>query len=153
MLKGIDISKWQKSIDIDKVKKAVDFVILRTGYSQHLDARFMQYAAQCISVELPIVGVYHFSYALNVEAARKEATFCVEQLEKAGLYKDTLVFFDLEYDSVRYAKRKGITIGKQECIAHTRAFCEEVERLGYTAGVYFNKDYRKNMYDETILNG
>lgn len=151
MLKGIDISKWQGSIDINQVKKAVDFVILRTGYSQHLDARFMQYVVQCKSVELPIVAVYHFSYALSAAAAKKEATFCVEQVEKAGLGKDITIFFDLEYDSVTYAKKKGISIGKHTCIAHTAAFCEEVERLGYKAGVYFNKHYRKSMYDETIL--
>lgn len=151
MLKGIDISKWQKTIDIDQVKKAIDFVILRTGYAQHLDARFMQYVSQCKSVKLPIVAVYHFSYALNVAAAKKEAAFCVEQVEKVGLDKEVFIFFDLEYDSVRYAKDNGITLGKKECIAHTAAFCEEVERLGYKAGVYFNKHYRKSMYDETIL--
>ena len=45
MMKGIDISKWQGSIDFSKVARNVEFVILREGYRKAVDERFLEYVA------------------------------------------------------------------------------------------------------------
>ena len=151
-VKGIDISEWQGTVDFAKVKAdGIDFVILREGYRQATDGKFFEYVKGCKSAEIPILGVYHFSYALNVEQAKQEAIFCINNMKKAGLGKDVIVFFDFEYDSVDKAKAQGATIGKNECIAHTKAFCEQVIALGYKAGIYSNIDYYKNMYDKDLI--
>ena len=47
MMKGIDISKWQGSIDFSKVTRNVEFVILREGYRKAVDERFLEYVAGC----------------------------------------------------------------------------------------------------------
>ena len=60
-------------------------------------------------------------------------------------------FYDFEYDTVKKAKAKGVTLGKNECIAFTKAFCEYVESHGYKAGVYSNIDYHRNMYSDEVL--
>lgn len=60
MMKGIDISKWQGSIDFSKVARNVEFVILREGYRKAVDERFLEYVAGCKKYGIPIRGVYHF---------------------------------------------------------------------------------------------
>ena len=151
-LNGIDISEWQGKVDFAKVKNAgIQFVILREGYRQATDGKFIEYVQGCRDNDIPIVGVYHFSYALNVEQAKQEAVSCINNMKKAGLGKDVIVFFDLEYDSVDKAKAQGVTIGKAECIAHTKAFCEQVTALGYKAGIYSNVDYYNRMYSKDLI--
>ncbi|MCM1224001.1 MAG: CHAP domain-containing protein [Lachnospiraceae bacterium] len=150
--KGIDISVWQGNIDAGQVKSSgIEFVILREGFRQTVDSRFFENVKKCNEVGLPVMGVYHFSYALNVEQAKQEAQSCVANLQKAGLGKDTIVFFDFEYDTVTKAAASGVKLGRAECNAHTKAFCETVESLGYRAGIYFNIDYYRNWYDHDLL--
>lgn len=150
--KGIDISVWQGDIDAVKIKNSgIDFVILREGFRQSIDSRFFENVKKCKAAELNIIGVYHFSYALNVEQAKQEAKICVSNIRKAGLGEETIVFFDFEYDTVTKALAVGVTLGKSECNAHTKAFCETVESLGYKAGIYFNLDFYKNWYEHELL--
>ena len=60
MMKGIDISKWQGSIDFSKVARNVEFAILREGYRKAIDERFLEYVAGGKKYGIPIRGVYHF---------------------------------------------------------------------------------------------
>ncbi|PLT76338.1 MULTISPECIES: GH25 family lysozyme [Lachnospiraceae] len=151
-IKGIDISYWQGNVDFKKVKAdGIQFAILREGYGTSVDGKFFDYVKGCKANGIEIKGVYHFSYALNAEQAKQEAIFCIEQMKKAGLGNNCIVFFDFEYDTVNYAKKKGISLGKNECIAFTKAFCEKVTQLGYKAGIYSNIDYYKNMYDASLI--
>lgn len=149
--KGIDISVWQGNVDFTKVAKNVDFVILREGYRMATDNRFFEYVRGCKTNNIPILGVYHFSYALNEAQAVEEAKSCLQNMQKAGLGKDVIVFFDFEYDTVNKAKAAGVTLGKTQCIAHTKAFCDYVKSQGYKSGVYTNIDYYRNMYEPTLL--
>lgn len=150
--KGIDISYWKGDVNFAKVKAdGVQFAIIREGYRQTVDKKFHEYVQGCKNNGIPVVGVYHFSYALNVDQVRNEAAFCIEQVKKAGLGKDTVIFFDFEYDTITKAKDQGVTLGSKECNAHTKAFCEYVTSQGYKAGIYANLDYYKNMYDKELL--
>lgn len=150
--RGADISTWQGNVDFEKVKAAgIQFLILRSSYRQTVDNRFHEYVKNAKTAGIPVVGVYHFSYALNVDQAKQEAAFCISQLEAAGLGKDVIVFFDFEYDTITKAKAAGVVLGRAECNAHTKAFCEYVTSKGYKAGIYSNIDYYKNMFDHDLL--
>lgn len=151
MKTGIDISKWQGNIDFPKVKNEVDFVILREGYRKQIDPMFLEYVKGCKENGIPIPAVYHFCYATNLQSVAEEAQSCIDNMERAGLGKDTIIFFDFEYDTVKKAAEQGVKLGRAECIGFTRAFCDYVESKGYTAGVYANMDYYKNMYDEETI--
>lgn len=152
MMKGMDISKWQGAVDFAKVAASgIQFAILREGYRQAVDGKFFEYVNGCRANNIPVKGVYHFSYALNTDQARNEAAFCIAQVEKAGLGKDTVIFYDFEYDTVKQAKEKGVNLGKNECVAFTKAFCEYVTSYGYKAGIYSNIDYHKNMYTDELI--
>lgn len=152
MKKGIDISYYQGNVDFILVKKdGIEFVIIREGYRNTTDKRFFEYVKKAREAGLVILSVYHFSYALNDEESRQEARLCVENMKKAGLGPEVLVFFDFEYDSVKKAATKGVTLKSPECNAHTLAFCEEVKKLGYIPGIYTNLDYYKNWYSKDLL--
>lgn len=152
MKKGMDISYYQGNVDFSLVKaNGTEFVIIREGYRNTTDPKFFEYVQQAKAAGLIIVGVYHFSYALNEGQAKEEAQFCIKNMEKAGLGTDTLVFYDFEYDTVEKASANGVLLNRSECNAHTLAFCEEVKRFGYTPGIYTNLDYYKNWYDKSVL--
>lgn len=151
--KGIDISRWQGAIDANKIKASgIEFVIIREGYRQAVDPAFFDYVKKCQAAGIEVKGVYHFMYALNDAQAEQEARSCIKNLEAAGLGKDTIVFSDFEYDTVKQAKAAGVNLTRTECNSFTKIFCETVESLGYRAGIYFNIDYYKNWYDHNLLN-
>lgn len=151
MLKGIDISEWQGSVNFESVKNSgIDYVILRAGYRNTVDSRFFEYAKKCKEVGLKILGVYFFSYALNKSDVVKEADFCVDCIKKAGIKPD-YVFYDFEYDTVTKAAAKGVTLGKTECTSFTKTFCDRIRQNGFIPGVYTNIDYWNRMYDHNSI--
>ena len=80
-VKGIDISKWQGDIDFAKVRNdGIEFAILRSSFRHTTDSKFFDYVKGCNEVGIPVVGVYHFSYALSVAQATSEAKYCIEQI-------------------------------------------------------------------------
>lgn len=152
MLKGIDVSYHQGKIDFKKVKESgIDFVILREGKRLEVDSKFFEYVQEALSAGLSILGVYHFSYALDMIGAEKEAEFCIENVKKSGLTKDTYIFYDYEYDTIKKAKQSGVTLDKNSCNNHTIMFCTAVEKAGYRAGIYTNLDFYKNYYRPAVL--
>lgn len=149
--KGIDISQWQGTVDFAKVKTQVDFAILREGYRQTIDPKFLEYVQECKDNDILIHGVYHFLYPLNNQDVIAEAKSCIANMEKAGLGKDVRIWCDLEYDTISNAKKYGVTLGSNEINLFTKTFCDYVVSQGYLTGVYTNCDYYKNYYDQAVL--
>lgn len=137
---GIDVSKWNKSIKWDRVKDYIDFAIIRAGYGKnHIDPKFHENAIACTNYEIPF-GIYWFSYALTPEEAKAEANFAVDAT--ANYHLDYPIFYDFEYDSQNNAKRcRGLELSDSEYNALVRAFCKQVEKRGFYASNYVNKDY------------
>lgn len=149
---GCDMSEWQIDVDYSSLKKnGIDFAILRSSYRDSIDKMFVKHVEGCKKVGIEIPGIYHFIYGLNVKEVKKEAELAVKCAKKVGLPKNTYVFADFEYDTVKKAAQKGVILNSAECNEFTVAFCKEVESLGYKAGIYTNLDYYKNMYDKDVL--
>ena len=151
---GIDVSEHNGTLNWAAIKKAgIKFAIIRDGYGvSHVDNQFHANMAGAIAQGL-MIGVYHFSYALDAAGAKKEAAFCLGLLEP---YKDKIVlpvYFDFEYDTVDYAAKCGVTLGKSAFNSHAAAFCEAVKAAGYAPGVYYNKDYYNRMVDMVSVGG
>lgn len=136
---GIDVSYHNGNIDWKAVKDSgIQFAILRAGYSYTIDNKFTENARGCYNNGIPF-GAYWFSYALNPEAARKEAKCCLGVLSKWKL--DYPVCFDFEYDSLDYAKKHGVNLSSKEMVSIAEAFLTEVEKEGYYAMNYSNPDF------------
>lgn len=149
MVRGIDISEHNGAINWSSVKKSgIGFVILRDGYGRStIDNRYFSNVSGAKNAGVKVEGVYHFSYALNETDARNEADVTVQHVKDAGLDKNTIIFFDLEYDSVRYAKDNGVNLNSSKIISFTNVFCNRVKQLGYKPGVYANGDYYYSNYN------
>ena len=146
--KLIDISYWQGNLDFNKIKKAgINHIILRAGYKTTKDPKFDQYAKACQSVGIKIIGAYWFTYALNTAQAKNEAKLCMEICKP---YNIPTIFYDFEYDTVKKAKEKGVTLGSKECNDFTIAFCDTIKAAGLTPGYYCNADYYYNMYSDRV---
>lgn len=147
--KGIDVSRWQGTVDWEKVKAGgIEFAMLRAGYGQgNIDAQFERNASECARLGIPF-GVYWFSYAYTEDMARREAQFC---MDAAGKYRlEYPMAFDFEYDSVDYASEKGVSVTKTLASAMARAFCEEVKSGGYYPMIYANPNYLAAYFDAEI---
>lgn len=126
-LKGIDVSGWQGCIDFKKVKASgVDFVIVKSGYSTSTVETWETNFANAKNNGLK-VGAFWYSYALTVEQGIAEAKAFVKALK--GKQLDFPVYLDLEEPS-QFNK------GKDFCTKLVEAFCGELEKAGYYAGVY-----------------
>nr|DAO34968.1 MAG TPA: hypothetical protein [Caudoviricetes sp.] len=144
----IDVSEHNGTIDWAAVKKAgINYAIIRDGYgTSHVDNCFVRNMEGAIAQGIHI-GIYHFSYALSAAGAKAEAEYVIKLIQP---YKGKIVlpvFFDFEYDTVDYAKKQGVTLGKEAFNAHTVAFCDTIQAAGYRAGVYYNLDYLRRYVD------
>ena len=144
---GIDISKHNGKIDFNEVKKFVDFIMIREGYGRkdpnQIDKRFKENIEGAKKAGIP-VGVYHYSYARSVEEARQEALFCLENIR--GMQLEYPVVFDIEDPTQT-------TLSKRVKTDMCKAFCSEIEKAGYYAMIYTNKNWIDNhLYKDELLN-
>ena len=94
MAKGIDVSKWQGSIDWAAVKAGgVAFAMLRASVGTAADSRFAEYAAGAAAAGIPI-GAYHYLTSTTAAGAKREAAFFLSQL--AGKRLEYPAVLDLE---------------------------------------------------------
>lgn len=137
-IKGIDVSQWQGDIDFGKVRSAgVDFVIIRAGYGRYIsqkDPTFEDNYRKAKSAGLN-VGAYWYSYAESEADARAEAAVCMEAIK--GKQFEYPIYFDLEEQS-QFSR------GKAFCSALVTAFCGEMEKAGYFAGLYISRSPLQN---------
>lgn len=138
--KGIDVSVHQGNINWTKVKGNVSFVILRVGYGNaisypnQVDSTFEKNYKGCKDNGIPC-GVYWYSYAQSVEAAKQEAKACLKVIK--GKKFEYPIYFDLEEQS-QFNK------GKNFCDSIVKAFCTEIENAGYYAGLYMSRSPLQN---------
>ena len=97
---GIDVSKWNKEIDWDKVKNAgVQFAIIRAGYRGSVtgslveDPMFVANMKGAEAAGIP-VGVYFFTQAVDEKEAVEEASAVIELIRDYRLTYP--VFIDTE---------------------------------------------------------
>ncbi|MCM1038884.1 MAG: glycoside hydrolase family 25 protein [Roseburia sp.] len=135
--KGIDVSKWNQTIDWEAVKEdGVEFAIIRCGYrgsssgSLIIDPMYEQNIEGAIEAGIP-VGVYFFTQALNEVEAVEEASMVINLIRKYDV--DYPVFLDSESaggngraDSLTAAERTSIH----------KAFLETIASAGYATGIY-----------------
>ena len=137
---GIDVSRYQGTIDWKKVKAAgISFAIIRLGFrgyeagSLNLDENFERNIKGATEAGID-VGVYFFSQAITEKEAIEEADYV---LSRIGKYKITYpVVFDWEVigGSTARTDNMDMTILSQSATA----FCKKISDAGYKPMIYFN---------------
>ena len=137
---GIDVSKWNGSIDWNAVKNSgVSYVIIRCGYRGSTtgamieDPVFKSNIKGASAAGLK-VGVYFFSQAVNEVEAVEEASMTIGLIKNYSISYP--VFLDVEPSGGRADK-----IDKDTRTKVIKAYCETLRNSGYTAGVYANKTW------------
>lgn len=150
MLKGIDVSEHQGAINWSQVKASgAQFAMIRGGYGRNnVDKYFHANAKGATAAGIPI-GMYWFSYAYTVDMARNEAKYAVALAKQYNVTWP--IAFDLEYDTVSYAAKNGVTITKSMATQMAKAFCEEIKAAGYNTMNYTNPDYLNRYFDQSQL--
>lgn len=144
---GIDISKWQDTIDWKKAKAAgVKFAFIRCGYTNlskfnmHKDERFDQNIEGAYAAGVK-VGIYYFSQAISESEAQKEANKTLEIIKP---YKSKItmpVVIDYEQPAGSRIKKVSRATGTKIM----KMFCKTVSDAGYDAYIYANS------YDLTLF--
>ena len=137
---GIDVSKWQGTIDYSRVKAAgIEIVYMRTGQgATYADPYFSRNYAEAKAQGLK-VGFYHFVTAKTTAEAERQAEYFVSLL--GGREPDCLLVGDFEYFS---------DMTKSQFNSMVQAFLSKVEELtgkkaaiytsNYAARVHFSKE-------------
>lgn len=158
--KGIDLSYHNGNVNFTKVKAAgFNYCILRCGYRGYgsagvlmQDPMFKTYANAVIKSGMPY-GVYFFSQAINEREAIEEAQYALKLIKAMPVQPLFPVYIDTEYSSEPSHRGRADGLGKAQRTAVVRAFCDEIERQGYFAGVYASTSwYKDKLYDIELTN-
>ena len=147
---GIDVSKYQGTVDWEKVKEAgAEFAIVRAGYRGYgksgkivEDPTYRQNMEGAREAGLQ-TGVYFFSQAITVDEAIEEANYVLDLIKDYKI--DAPVVFDWETVSDRDARTNGLS--KEVLSAAANAFCETIADAGYDPMVYVNLSAAYLHYD------
>lgn len=146
LYEGPDLSYHNGNVDVKRIRDAgYKRIGLRAGYGKNnVDQKYATNALACFNLGVSVL-LYWFSYAYTVLMAAAEGAYAVAQARK--YWKRCPIAFDFEYDSVNYARKKGVVITKKLCTDMAIAFLREVKAAGYIPVIYANKDYLKDYFD------
>lgn len=142
-ISGVDISRWQKGLDLSKVKaEGFTKVITKCGGADgglYKDSQFDNFYKQ--SKDLGIfLGVYYFGCAFSIEQATKEANHCISLLQGKDV---KYIFYDVE--------AKMLNQGKQHLTDIIKTFLKVIQNAGYEAGIYTSESHFNNVLNDREL--
>lgn len=153
--KGIDVSKYQSSIDWRSVRNSgIEFAIIRLG-NRGLDSGSMNddpYGIQNLQAARAAgmkVGVYFFSQATTQAEAIEEANYMLRAVN--GVALDLPIVMDYEYGDGNSGRLYAAHLSKQDATNNVLAFCGQVKSAGYVPMLYANGSFlNSSVYADQI---
>ena len=145
---GIDVSKWQGTIDWNAVAPNVSFAIIRCGYrgssgGLSVDPQYARNMQQAKAHGVR-VGIYIYSKATNEAMAVEEASLAIQLAQEQGGVS-LPIYIDIEDGS-----QKGLS--KDQLTSIANAFCQTVANSGYRPGVYASYNWWNQRLDAGSIN-
>ena len=155
---GVDISEHNGSVDWQALKDEVDFAIIRVGYTGYslgnncIDKNAEENLKNANAAGIP-VGVYYYTQATDEKEAKQEAKLVLKVIKNYNI--SLPVFIDYEY-----AQRDGEFVGRlydsaqntEESINIINAFCQTIEKSGYSSGIYASVSFLEDKINMKNLN-
>lgn len=148
--KVADISTWnsEDNFNYDVFAKNIDGVILRAGFTGwgtgtecNEDSLLSTHIRNLRNKTN--LGLYYFSTAMSESIAKKEARFCLDIIKKYNLDIKYPIYFDSENSgSDNGIGHQHLSVSELTNVA--KAFCEEIEKAGYPAGIYASTSWLNN---------
>ena len=146
-----DISQFQPTVDYAKLKNDVDGVIVRIGYRGYgssgtlcKDEKFDTHMKGIVKNKIPY-GFYFFSQAKNATEGKEEADYCYKLIKDYS--PKYAVYFDSEMSTEGSGNGRADKISKSARTDAAVAFCKEIEKKGFTAGVYSSTSWYNDKLD------
>ena len=141
---GIDVSRWQETIDFEKVKAAgCEFVIMRLGGLDdgelYTDRYYQANMANAKAAGLKI-GIYWHAE----ESSREEVKASVDYL--LGVLGSNTLDFPIAYDWEDYKNFERYGMNLHDLTNCFYAFAEELQARGYSACLYGSKNSHENIW-------
>ena len=143
---GIDVSKWQGSVDFKKVKDAgIEFVIMRIGVQTDpsedisLDVRFKEYYKQAREVGLKL-SVYVYNTSVSYLDGVKTANWVIKTLNGDKLD------LPIAYDWENWKDFTNYHISLHTLSEGYLGFEETLKKAGYDSMLYSSKYYLENVW-------
>jgi len=137
--RGIDVSRWQGTVDWTAVAADdVSFVMLGTRSKGIIDPNFHTNVQGASAAGLK-VGAYIYSLATTTDMARAEADFVLD------LVKDYPISFPIAFDA-EDSSTLG-TLSPYQVSEVINAFCDRIKEAGYYPIVYANDYWLSNKID------
>lgn len=133
---GIDVSRWQGTIDWQRIKNAgIQFAIIKAGEGTEVESKFYENinGAKAVGIDC---GVYWFSNAKSIEEAESEAQACLDAI--SGYQLEYPVVCDFEYRSL---KNNPLANDKKALTDTILAFLNKTQSNGYYSMFYTNADF------------
>lgn len=144
----IDVSEFNGNINWQETAKACDGAIIRAGYRGYgsgrlvTDVNFKRNIIDASAAGVPI-GVYFFTQAISEAEAKEEARYTMELVK--GYKLAFPIFIDSEDGAANCAGRAdGSKLSQSKRTEIVKAFCAEIQKEGYAAGVYASEWWIKN---------
>lgn len=144
-MRVIDVSQFNGSISWARVAKSCDGAIIRAGYRGYgsgtlvTDKNFKNNLAAAKAAGVPI-GVYFVTQAITIAEAQAEARYTMELVKGYKLVYP--IFIDSENGNAKGTGRADHgKLTRTTRTAIIKAFCEEIQANGYTAGVYASQSW------------
>lgn len=149
MLRGIDVSTHQGTVDWDEVAGAgLSFAIIKAtqgrseataGLRNFTDSKFKRNITEAHRIGLR-VGVYHYLTAQTVGEAMEEAEYFLSVIEPYKPLIDLWAVVDVE--------SKYLPKDKTLLTQIVNTFCSRVNSAGFYPMIYTNPDYLKNRLND-----
>lgn len=145
---GIDVSRWNGSIDWQKVKDyGIDFAMVRLGHGRKelfIDPKADYNIRNCMRFGIP-VGVYVYSYSVTPSETAELMRQLVEIIIKNGYKLDMPIAYDIEYVDCHTNCDKTTNSNK------IKTAMQVVESYGYYGIIYASIDFLRTYTDLTKL--
>lgn len=156
MTKVIDISYYNQILDWEKVKKAVDAIIIRLGYRGCtsgkivIDEKAEEYIRSCQEHGIPY-SIYFFPTSITDQEAREEAQWVLAQIDRLHIEPCLPIYADSE-KVTGTGRSDNISKGlRTKCL---NAFMSVIRDAGYRYGVYASTYWYKDcLNDGDLLQG
>lgn len=146
MKQGIDVSRWQKGLNLNEAKKqGFTEIIIKCGGGDKVlykDSLFDSFYNQARAAGLNIIGVYFFGYAFSEAEAIREANYAISLLRDKDI---KYIFYDVE--------AKMLNQGRTHLTNIIKAFCQTVVAAGYKAGIYSSESQFNSRFNDLELKG
>ena len=138
---GIDVARYQGTIDWSEAAKDVDFVMVRLGYRTQEDGKIVEdtnarYNLQEAGANGVKLGAYFFSCAVTEEEAIEEANWVADLLDSYP------ITYPVAYDCEGYDQpdHRNYKLSKSERTDLALAFLKTIEDRGYEGMFYASKN-------------